>query len=84
MTEIMDELIFNALNTKQEPKKEFKSVLDIAKEYFPDASEDDLWFIIWEETGYPQFWNIPQDGDTPEACFRKHLQDFKNKTVITE
>ena len=46
----------------------------IAKEYFPDADDETIERIIWNKTGYPQFWNIPEDGATPEACFRKQLR----------
>jgi len=56
-----------------------KTVGDTVREYFPDASNDDIEFIVWEKTGYPSFWNIPEDGKTAEECFRKQLQDFKNE-----
>lgn len=45
----------------------------IAKEQFPDATDDELNFIIWEFTGYPSFWQIGVDGATPEECFRNQL-----------
>jgi hypothetical protein len=32
--------------------------------------------IIWTFTGFPAFWNIPTDGDTPEECFRKQLREY--------
>ena len=50
----------------------------IAREYFPNKPDDFLGWVIWEKTGYPQFWNIPEDGNTPEECFRKQLKDFAN------
>jgi hypothetical protein len=37
-------------------------------------------FVVWEKTGYPVFWNIPEDGDTPEECFRKQLKEFAEET----
>lgn len=51
--------------------------LAIAKEIFPDAEEDFCWYAIWNETGYPEFWNIPEDGDTPAECLRKQLIEYK-------
>lgn len=51
--------------------------IDIAREYFPDADDKTLDTIMWGETGFPSFWNIPKDGKTPEECFRKQLTDFK-------
>ena len=50
---------------------------DIAREYFPLASENELEYIIWGETGFPVFWNIPEDGKTPTQCFRKQLREYK-------
>ena len=52
------------------------TALDIARECLPGYSDDDLEIIIWEFTGYPAFWRIPEDGDTPEACMRKQLAVF--------
>ena len=52
---------------------------DLVREYFPDATDEQAGYILWEKTGFPGFWNIPQDGDTPEACCRKQLQQFKDE-----
>src|SRR5476649_1519547 len=53
------------------------TALKIASGFFPKASASELEHIIWEQTGFPEFWNIPEDGKTPEQCFRKQLYDFK-------
>ena len=45
------------------------SLLDIVLQYFPDATEDDVDRIIWNETGYPAFWRIGLDGSSPMECF---------------
>lgn len=45
----------------------------IVREYFPDANNDEVDFILWEKTGYPCFW----ETDDVEACLRKQLQEFK-------
>lgn len=55
------------------------SFKEVAREYFPDESDKDLDFIIWNETGYPEFWNIGVDGYTVEECFRKQLKDAQEK-----
>ena len=52
---------------------------ELVREYFPDATDEEVELILWGKTGYPEFWNIGVDGDTPEECLRKQLQDFKNK-----
>ncbi|HUW04789.1 MAG TPA: hypothetical protein VMW01_00875 [Williamwhitmania sp.] len=54
--------------------------IDVAKEYFPDATEGEAGYILWNETGFPAFWRIPEDGNTPEECLRKQLADFKAKS----
>jgi len=60
------------------PKHEGEmNAIEIAREVFPDKPDDFLEFVIWEYTGFPSFWNIPQEGNTPEECFRKQLNDFK-------
>ena len=48
--------------------------IDIAREYFPNESDENLDHIIWEKTGFPSFWQIPKDGKTPEECFRAQLK----------
>jgi len=53
-----------------------QTIGEIVREYFPDATDDNIEFLVWEKTGYPEFWDIPKDGNTPEECFRKQLQDF--------
>ena len=63
------------------PRPNFNNPIDIAREYFPNKPVKFLWFVIWEETGYPQFWNIPQDGNTPEECFRKQLKEATTEDV---
>lgn len=50
-----------------------KTFLDIASEYFPDASKDELDYILWEYTGFPCFFH----GDT-ETELRKQLQYKKD------
>lgn len=46
---------------------------EIAREYFPDRSDDDLDMTLFEYTGFPGFWQ-KQDGETPEECLRTQLQ----------
>lgn len=42
---------------------------EIVSRYFPDADESLIRTIIWGLTGYPHFWHIPRDGNTPYQCF---------------
>lgn len=64
-----------------------KPAYKIAKEYFPNATDEFLEYVIWEKTGYPHFWNIPEDGASPEECFRKQLlkveEDIKNVDSVS-
>lgn len=47
--------------------------INLVREYLPDVTDEEAMSILLEETGFPCFWNIPEDGDTPEACCRKQL-----------
>ena len=38
-----------------------------------DATADN---ILWSRTGFPGFWNTPEDGATPQECCRKQLREF--------
>lgn len=46
--------------------------LVIAREYFPDWSDDDLGFVIWNETAYP--FNLANDGR--EEALRSQLAEL--------
>lgn len=50
---------------------------EIAKEIFPDKPDAFLSYVIWNETGYPCFWAIPECGETPEECFRNQLKNYR-------
>jgi hypothetical protein len=45
--------------------------IELVKEYFPTASEDDAEMVLWECTGYPSFFM----GDDPVAYFRAQLME---------
>lgn len=49
-----------------------KTFAAVVREYFPDATEDFIEFVLWEKTGYPCFW----DTDDTEVCLRKQLEEF--------
>jgi hypothetical protein len=46
---------------------------DIIREYFPQAEDDEVDFILWNYTGYPGFWN-----GNPEQCLRQQVQHLKD------
>lgn len=54
------------------------TAIEIAREYFPDMSDDDLDRLIWAETGFPSFW--PDETISVEANFRAQLAAYKAKT----
>ena len=56
-----------------------KTIGEVVREYIPDATDEEIEFIVWEKTGYPSFWCIPQDGATPEECFRKQVREYAEK-----
>lgn len=45
----------------------------IVREYFPDADDGQVGFILWNCTGWPSFWI----GD-PVTHLRQQLQDTKD------
>jgi hypothetical protein len=49
-------------------------VIPIVKEYFPKATKKQINDILWSHTGYPDFWNIPDDGWTATQCLRTQLK----------
>jgi hypothetical protein len=54
--------------------------VDLVLRYFPRASRSfasDT--ILWGLTGYPGFWHIPRDGQTPVECLRKQLHDASTR-----
>lgn len=53
-------------------KKEM-TVIDLVKEYFPDADEKECEYIIWEKTAFPL--------DNVENI-RKQLQNHKNERSL--
>jgi len=51
---------------------ELRTVYDVANQFFPGANICVLRDILWNYTGYPQFWV----GD-PETCLRRQLKEAK-------
>lgn len=47
-----------------------KPVLDIVRDYFPDADNVEADWRLWNQTGFPSFWNYE-----PERCLRDQLRD---------
>jgi hypothetical protein len=54
-----------------------KPLNEIVLEYFPTADEDEIGYILWNHTGFPSFWRIPENGANPEECLRKALLELK-------
>jgi hypothetical protein len=61
-------------------KKKF-SPAKIVKEFFPKATKDEVDYILWNETSFPEFWNYGTDGWTPSQCLRKQLSDLQTRTA---
>lgn len=49
------------------------SFIDVVKEFFPEATDDEAMGILWNYTGYPSFWR----GE-PNKCLREQLQHLKD------
>ena len=61
-------------------KRKFDPV-KIVKEYFPKATDRGIEDILWSHTGFPEFWNIPEDGWTNVQCLRKQLTNLVNRST---
>ena len=79
-----DNLRENIAFVPQDPILFHRSLMDNIRYGKRDATDEEVEFIIWEETGYPQFWEIPQDGNTPEECFRKQLKEAAERLPARE
>lgn len=58
--------------------------LSVAREYFPDADDAMLDYIIWNRTGFPSFWDTDGGRLTVEQVYRSQLaryQDFHQRGV---
>jgi hypothetical protein len=49
-------------------------VKDEAKKLGKTIDDRTADFILWGETGWPAFWDIPRDGKTPEECLRTQVR----------
>lgn len=49
------------------------TIAEIAREYFPEASDLELEGIVWERTGFPCFF----EGE-PELSLRRQLAAFRS------
>jgi hypothetical protein len=56
--------------------------LAVVREVFPDATEQEADFILWNHTSFPEFWNIPKDGWTSLQCLRTQLQRLKEASLV--
>ena len=50
--------------------------VDIAREYFPNATDDELNSILWNKTGFPEFF---EEG---EKSLREQLATFKRAVEL--
>tara|TARA_Y100000310_G_C20205048_1_gene588695 strand:+ start:136 stop:489 length:354 start_codon:yes stop_codon:yes gene_type:complete len=53
--------------------------LDLARRYFPAASDERLDAIIWNCTGYPNWFDFKKDGRTPAECFNTQLNRISRR-----
>lgn len=55
--------------------------LELVKHYFPDATDDQADYILWEYTGFPEFWHLTKHYPTVIARCRKQLRELKYKWI---
>lgn len=57
----------------------------VALEFGITLSAADADYVIYEETGFPEFWNIPEDGKDPVECMQTQLRRyFRSCTPLVE
>ena len=57
----------------------------VALEFGVKLSASDADYLIYEETGFPEFWNIPEDGNDPIECMQTQLRRyFRSYTPLVE
>lgn len=49
--------------------------LAIIAEVAPEMPREVALGLLWNATGFPQFWAIPEDGATPAECCRKQVEE---------
>lgn len=54
--------------------------IKMVRSIFPEASQDEAAYILWNETGWPAFYM----GDDPLSYFRQQVIDFKNSLNAPE
>jgi hypothetical protein len=53
--------------------------LDLVRTVFPDADATAALYILWNSTGFPGFWRIPEDGATGGECCLKQLEAARDE-----
>ena len=50
-------------------------VQDEAAKLGKQLDESSAGYLLWNHTGFPEFWRIPEDGATAEECLRKQVRE---------
>lgn len=48
--------------------------IELVRQYFPKATEDQCDYILWEKTGFPSFY---PSGEDPEEYFGRQLEKYR-------
>lgn len=51
--------------------------IDTAREVFPDNTDRELAAILWDHTGYPEWWDL-REGENVQDCLRRQLTDYRD------
>lgn len=55
--------------------------IELVRHYFPDVTDEQADYILWEYTGFPEFWSLNRWCPTPTARCRKQLRQLKYKLL---
>ena len=57
---------------------DLKTFMDIVRSVLPECSDAEAGYVLWNETGYPVFWD-DDDGDTPMECCRTQVARYRDQ-----
>lgn len=52
------------------------AALEVAREYLPDRSDDELDHVLWTYTGFPEFFVLEPGETTTEPALRRQLKAY--------
>lgn len=55
--------------------------IDVAREILPGLSDDELDCVLWEHTGFPEWWDF-RPGETNYDVLRRQLVEYRDVVAV--